>query len=348
MSSLSQVIKRSAASQRHKGVISSTDSFLERTSLGSRQAIEDLRAKRHAAHSSSKSERVQLIREAHEIKRQIGALENAMVGALPIEVECLEPDVREKEEQLGQVVRELKRCWQPIFAERRGEARERAQLKKYILTFAKVRAAFPDAQILDLHCLALLRNSNGLPALAPFDLSSARSEIRLNSWESIEILAGGRPVKVSESVEKAIHRQITKATGIKVGYSSGKKEARGIQLHTEFSLRSGVFPETARELIRRASKSTLFERVLILAEVENWEVRYDVSPFGHEEFKAKIEGEIVAVPRTDDPLIVGLKTVAKKPMAFLLGEFDVTPIENLVAREFAVRPKKGASARGGR
>ena len=72
----------------------------------------------------------------------------------------------------------------------------------------------------------------------------------------------------------------------------------------------GVIPPETKEKVRTAEK--LFERVYLLTEVKKWKL------------------QATARPRLD-PLVLGLKT----GHLFLIAEYDTTPIEEWVKREFA-------------
>lgn len=81
----------------------------------------------------------------------------------------------------------------------------------------------------------------------------------------------------------------------------------------------GILPEEVRALSFRARNSALFDEVFILAEVPKWQIKDTGTPL---------------LSRDGDPLLIG----HEGGRFWLLAAFDVTPVEEYVAREYATNP----------
>jgi hypothetical protein len=77
---------------------------------------------------------------------------------------------------------------------------------------------------------------------------------------------------------------------------------------------AGLVPAQYRKVIRQACSSNQFDHVCLIAEAPEW----------------KTNIEVVPMPRSTDPLIVGIK----RGYSFLIDKFDVTPLEKYVSAEF--------------
>lgn len=76
----------------------------------------------------------------------------------------------------------------------------------------------------------------------------------------------------------------------------------------------GVIPMEQRQFLTTENRRRRFDSISLIAEAPEW----------------KLHNEIVHMPVSKDPLIIGVK--GKE--CFLLGKFDVTTIEEYVAKEF--------------
>jgi hypothetical protein len=209
----------------------------------------------------------------------------------------------------------------------------------------RVLAQYPTAQHLSLDCLTELTMKNGLPAVALFSPEHEKVSIKAAVWingtsfgfsdESDEAeLNELLPMGLSGKMKKLI----VKATGIKNDNSlrgETTSSATSITISARFSDRHQTIPPEARTQIRAAITGKLFDQVVLLAEVKKWEVTYyeltnDANPL----IKGKVLNTI-----SRDPLIVGLKRLPTgRLFSMVIGAFDVTPIEQLIAREWCTKP----------
>jgi hypothetical protein len=86
-------------------------------------------------------------------------------------------------------------------------------------------------------------------------------------------------------------------------------------IRTQFT---GVIPDEARDLIKNNAKD--FDKILLISEANQWST-----------------DKIIIPPQPVDPLIIGRKEIAGVIKYYLIGQFDPTPIEVYVNREFSVK-----------
>lgn len=90
---------------------------------------------------------------------------------------------------------------------------------------------------------------------------------------------------------------------------SGDFMSSWVAMTCEFN---GVIPDESRGIITKEAQN--FDEILIVAEASKW----------------KMENFSVPIPYTRDPLVIGIIGI----YAFLIHQFDVTPMEDYVFKEF--------------
>lgn len=212
--------------------------------------------------------------------------------------------------------------------------------------YGEVLEAFPQAQIIDLACLSYFRKPNGFPKLTLFStrndlthLEIGRTRVKICEGDYSKYSSGtALRLPLGSIQEDQFAKGILAACGI-----SNEKMTRHdkVILLSQFGDGKAVIPSEARATIKRALNSNLFADVLLLAEVDNWRVAYDVDAVRNSIVTPKIKGKVVPLPpprvRYDpnDPIIVGIMDFNKTLVAVSIGAFDVTLTESLAQSEFS-------------
>lgn len=311
-----------------------------------------------------------LRREMREATRLRTSLKNELKDALPVEKAGLQKDIAEVTQKISTLEKQLAKAQKPITDSEASVQRLTVQNSLEDEYLKKVVAVYPSAQVIDLQCLALLRGKDGLPALTLYSPNYSHSMIfcyfgtermapslsmvynvsqRQRPAVQSKIITASLPddeeravetpfvsqryavAEVNRAVAKGISKIVQHATGVTLG-----TQACRIVLQAQFSEKFKVIPKDARQLIREASKDPLFDKVLLLAEVPRWNVSYLESRAGRLP-TPKIKGTIEQTPRSDDPLILGVKQIGDKRVATIIGAFDTTPVEHYARSEFGRR-----------
>jgi hypothetical protein len=226
-------------------------------------------------------------------------------------------------------------------------------------TIVDVKSKFPGVEILDLSSLYLFTLANGLPRLGLLNVEDAEAKIGL----TLEYVSGdksGRPSAIyngvtQDNLDKIIQKNLIETVQAATGMDVVEKNSIGnyctkIKLNGEF--KEPILTSDVRDIINKARNSKIFDAVVLLTEVTNWRLDYYYNYNNIAALpKPKIPGTMIAIPpRQDkDPLILGLKNIdsyieeepgrsaerSSSTIAFLLGAFDTTSLEDWIKCEMA-------------
>ena len=304
-------------------------------------------------------------REIARLERRQEKLEAELGDALPIERKTIGTSLRQVARALQEKRENLRDEHRAISIPKASAERLESAFAHREKTISQILKVYPEAQIVDLSCLTLFKGKDGLPALALYGLNSPLSRVRLrkdefeiNSRESLlskeERIALALSVQVATGVQlraewspewrsPALIAEIKKAMRQKTW--KGEKDGRLPASATEIALVSNfgeggrVIPRSSREIIRKAVDSKLFDEVVLLAETKSWRITYTDLRHAYDN-KPFLRGATVTTPRTEDPLVLGLKKAGNQTLAILVHAFDTTQLEEYVRREFAVKADK--------
>ena len=298
----------------------------------------------------------------------LGILNEEMEQSFKSERPAFEKQKAKLEEELKILRSDSKKSAQEIsgkFVDAIEKVKSRFSSEQQFLS--SVVKSFPDAQILHRTSVHAFTNSQGLPALALFDPHREFSVISVTSrGADLQTMERGRDSGTrnhsewfGERICAEIGVAICNATGIvphtdrsnhyspalqqaingRLQFPDGRKHpgyADEIILEASFSEGGRTIPRAAREIIRKAERSGLFDKVLLLSEVQTWKIKY-VDPNSNP--KPLLEGEVIHHLRSRDPLIVGFKKLEdNRRYAVVVGKFDTTRIEELIHAEFCTKP----------
>jgi hypothetical protein len=207
---------------------------------------------------------------------------------------------------------------------------------------------FPESAIIDLSCLARYLDKRSLPALTLFSPHHTTTLLDVYKMLKPEVSWGApsnewlhRP-DIGPATAKALALQIMEATGLIVSTDGGRGKANveTILLTCSYGEKGRTIPEEARDIIRRAERSGLYDNVYLLAEALDWKIKYWF--YETTSAKPKLEGQVVQQSNSEydrDPLIIGVKTLPSgRFISVCIGKFDITPIEEHVFAEYVVNP----------
>jgi hypothetical protein len=227
-------------------------------------------------------------------------------------------------------------------------------------TVDQVCQRYQHAEVLDLSVLGAFFHSSGLPRLAliepfrdieysAFPLGDSdhrgmfpRSVLSVETdWSLIDhflAFSGCFPHAYLESSEwtSAKNRAIEIARRLHPSISDLPATAKVMSFIPEFGQR---IPEEAREIINLAKaakvgEEPLFDRVVLLAEVPGWKFTTGQWLQGDPFIEPH---QIIPSPPSKDPLILGIKRINGERIAFLLGAFNTTKLEEYIQREWVTK-----------
>jgi hypothetical protein len=214
-------------------------------------------------------------------------------------------------------------------------------------TIVDVKSKFPGVEILDLSCLYLFTLANGLPRLGLLNVEDANAKIGL----TLEYVSGDKSDSPSaiyngvtqDNLDKTIQENLITTVQAATDMSLNRNSSIGnycgtIRLEGEF--KEPILTSDVRNIIHEALNSKIFDAVVLLTEVTNWKLYYY---YTSDRAEPKIKGRMIPIPpRQDkDPLILGLKNIdsyekhSRSTIAFLLGAFDTTSLEDWIKCEMA-------------
>lgn len=241
------------------------------------------------------------------MREKSGALEEAVNLSRDVN---LRNDVREELAEIEAKIKKLENLKASLFRlEENGRKEIEGEIKKLQLRKKELDGYGKYAQKYKLFSMEVfkLRDRNGWPRIAIFDLNSPICSLRMNCFKRDQ---SGENYFVSETIPEYGHlpsqvfdlfddvfEKLSKAEGLKPGLTES--------ITTEFA---GVIPDDVRKKIIAANKE--FERVFIIAEA-NWQERLEPNK---------------------DPLVIGWDGAN----CWLVHSFNTTNWEERVKREFTI------------
>lgn len=147
------------------------------------------------------------------------------------------------------------------------------------------------------------RDAQGFPLLVPFSLDEPCFRIRADGWFP-HLLPDGIRQHYADVV------MLLQKMGTQGSRIAGRRPTRGEGLCIEARFEGIIPPETRQKILPLIQTWTLLrDRIYLLAEVEEW------------------EAGLIKV----DPLVIGCH---RNGDLLLIDSFDVTPLEEYIAREF--------------
>ena len=306
----------------------------------------------------------ELRRSTQKLTRLIAGCEANYKNALPCEEDSwtnVKNDAKKQLNDAKELLKELERKHVTHLTTAAGAASER--LQEEVAFLQKSAKLFPDSSVIDLSCLTRSLDNDLLPAQTLFD-PSIRKE-RLSASDLVSGSYNGWRKEFANqwlpgSIRRRLGMQILTATGTTfdwlkesiLKYPDSRKEGTGVKhviLDTSFSLQGRTVPPQARDIIRRAQQSKLYDNVSLLAEA-SWSVSYEIGPYkpreapileGSELWSTGVmkEGKVGKEPLRPKnyklpPLILGIKRLESgRIISVCIGTFEVKPIERQVLDE---------------
>lgn len=332
--------------------------FLEKDRKETAAMIERLSGEMRQLEPGIRNAAKTLEREQRTIEDYIKGLRSELEDAIGLEKPELTSRIGAASVKLNTLAAKAKATAEPLTELEQAIQTASASQAKKAAQIQQILGAFPEAGVLDLQCMVWLRNNLGLPALGLFDIDSPVVTVTARSGRTdVSIGTQNAEIIIPDPASRGLRKIIETATGVSakslekfhpghwgINYGEGAGEGPEwepeyttpgwISIDAQFPLKSRTIPHQAREIIRRAVKSNLFEQVLLLAEIEAWRVTYSRQPD-----RPKIQGVVAAQPVTkDELLILGTKLIDGQRTTFILGEFNPSKLEHHVGSEFSEKP----------